>query len=207
MPHEPGQAPFGLCTAPARFVKRQSWPRITSFCSNGSCVTPPSCTGLAATYGAGEDESCCKSPLVEGGTFHREPDKAFPDTLSEYPATVSDFRLDKYEITVGRFWKFVAQYSQSMISAGAGKNPNNKTDPGWDVAWNAAMPADREALISAVKCQDPTRVTLTAGNDALPINCISWYVAEAFCVWDGGRLPTEAEWELRRFGARCARNP
>jgi sulfatase modifying factor 1 len=94
-----------------------------------------SCIGLAATCGASGNTSCCSSSTVPGGTFNRSND-------ATYPATVSNFVLDTYEITVGRFRKFVAAYSQSVVAAGAGKNLNNASDPGWSTAWNASLPTD-----------------------------------------------------------------
>lgn len=151
-----------------------------------------SCDGLAPMCGPNRNEDCCAALLVRGGTFYRSYDGvSFTD--QGFPATISDFALDKYEVTVGRFRRFVAAYSQNMIEVGSGKNPNNPVDPGW--TWSSELPVDAAALIDSTKC-GPLYDGWTdspGGNENKPMNCLNWYEAFAFCIWDGGRLPTEAE--------------
>lgn len=167
----------------------------TSGASAGSggapVVVPPSCVGLAATCGPTGNANCCTAQAVTGGTFNRMSNPATP-------ATVANFKLDDYEISVGRFRKFAAGYPGNKPAAGAGKNPNNAGDPGWDAAWNATLPTD---VIASVSCGGlQTWTDAVAGNEARPINCLRWDVAEAFCIWDGGRLPTFAEWNYAATG-------
>lgn len=178
----------------------------------GSTGTPagmpgPSCTGLAATCGPSGNEGCCTSLVVPGGTFYRSYD-GLGFTDKSHPATVSDFVLDKYEATVGRFRAFVNAGMGTQTAApaaGAGAHPLI-AGSGWDSAWNAKLPADTTSLKTVLKCDStltPKFQTWTdtpGDNENRPINCLTWYEAFAFCAWDGGWLPTEAEWNYAAAG-------
>jgi formylglycine-generating enzyme required for sulfatase activity len=200
---------------------------------------PPRCAGGPDAPGAGNNcgfsgtDDCCASNLVDthGLVFYRDYASTDPNTGA--PATVSSFRLDRYEVTVGRFRAFVEAASAATpawapdagtgkhthLNGGKGLTSGGDAGPpvyeeGWNAAWSGSwLPTSRaawDADLMKAECQviDIPGVGLydwspdagTPKTEALPINCVTWYEAYAFCIWDGGFLPSDAELNFAAAG-------
>jgi formylglycine-generating enzyme required for sulfatase activity len=156
-------------------------------------------------------DSCCESPLVTGASFLRQNDPSLP-------ATVSSFRLDKYETTVGRFRAFVEAVGPTSWhpAVGSGKHTHLArggldsvkelaVERGWDPAWDTNVIRSTTAWNDRLGCMGATWTSSRGANEDRPIVCVSWYDAYAFCIWDGGFLPSYAEWSYAAVGGRDQR--
>ena len=151
-------------------------------CADGGCAYPaapigtPCGIGLAcaATAECVANDGVAMATLPTGTFAMGSPaGQGSGDEQPQQTVTVSEFALDKTEVTVAQYGAFYAALDPSQRCPGANAS-----------AFMCGQPDTGAACTWSV-----------VGKEQQPVNCVDWFQAAAYCAWAGKRLPTEAEWE------------
>jgi iron(II)-dependent oxidoreductase len=109
---------------------------------------------------------------------------AYDNERPRHTVDLAAFAIDRTPVTNESYRRFVDD--------GGYERPELWTTPGW--AWRGEEQA-RRPLYWTADGRERRFDRVEPPEPGIPVMHVSWFEADAYARWAGGRLPTEAEWE------------